>query len=150
MTATKDTTVNYNYNLFCRQILPFGSSDIYHLVVKATELGYDMADVIDILYNQADAFDINLFNTNETTDINALFNGYILGQANTDIYEQTDIDIMDNGVYFFPNYLDDPLRYSSEIVDELQEKIDELELTKDDFVKETLYIFELMGITIKE
>lgn len=147
---TTNGLVDYNYDSFCRQLLPFGSMDIYHLVEKATDLDYDMSEVIDILYNQTEEFGINLFDTNKTTDINALFNDYILGQANSDIYEQTDIDLIDNNVYFFCNYLDDPLQYSSEVADELQEKIDKLELTKDDFCKVSLYILKLMGVTVKE
>lgn len=138
-----------NFDLLLNCLMPWGSSDVWHLVKTAEQVGVSMYELADILQHQADAFEVDLYNSNPTTDLNALFNEYIVQQASNDIESQTGINIVcDYDVMFFANYLDDPLQYSDECVEALERAIKENELTRNDFNEYSLYIFDEMGIEI--
>lgn len=143
---TKDEIINNYTDEFLWHLMPFGSLDIMHLARKAYELDITSEELADILYEQAECFDIDLFDNNRTTDLNALFNDYVLSQASYNIEQVLDIDLYDYDVYFFANYLDDPLQYSDEVVDILERAIERE--GKDNIVlnKYSEYILDIMGI----
>lgn len=148
-TADEITSRNYDYllNLLC----PWGSSDVWHMIKTAEEVDLSMCELAEILQEQAENWGINLYNDNPTTDVNALLNEYILGQARQDIEDLTGIDIInDYDVYFFQNYLDCPLFYSTECQETIEEVIREKELSEKDFNVYSLYVLNEMGISIKE
>lgn len=148
MIETKEQQIDRDFDLLAGLLMPWGSLDFKHLIIKANELDVDMYTLRDILEEQAENFCIDLYNYN--TDINALFNDYILSQANNDICDKLEIDLYDCDVYFFANYLDDPLQYTNECQEDIQNKIDSLRLTRNDFNKYSLYVFDTMGIELEE
>lgn len=146
MELTKNEITSRSYDLLMCQLCPWGSSDVWHMIKSAESLDVNMYELAEILREQAESWDINLYNDNPTTDVNALFNDYILNQAASDIYDVLDIDIIDKGVYFFANYLDDPLQYSTEVQELIEDKIKGNNLTENNFNKYALYIFNEMGV----
>lgn len=147
---TKDEIVNNYADKFLWYLMPFGSSDIMHLVEKAYSLNISVSELADILYEQAQEREINLFNNDETTDLNALLNDYILGQARNDISQVLDIDLYDYNIYFFANYLDDPLQYSNEVVEDIKQAIKEHKATREDFDVYAQYVLDEMGVELEE
>lgn len=147
MAMTADEITNKNYDLLLNRLCPWGSLDVWHMVKHAEHCGIDMYRLAEILQDQAESFCINLYD--EYTDVNALLNDYILNQARVDIEGFTDIDILDYDTYYFTNYSDCPLQYTSECVEALEKAIEEKELTKDDFNKYALYVLEDMGISLE-
>ena len=143
MTADEMTNRDYDYlmNLLC----PWGSLDVWHMVKHAESCNISMNELSEILQDQADELGINLYDSH--TDVNALLNDYILRQAANDIESQTDIDIInDYDVYFFANYLDCPLQYSTECQEAIEQAIKEKQLTRDDFDNYALYVLDDMCI----
>lgn len=146
MTMTSDEITSKDYDLLLNRLCPWGSLDVWHMVKHAESCGIDMYELAEILQDQAESFCINLYEN--STDVNALLNDYILDQARQDIEDNTDIDILEYDVYYYANYLDCPLQYSDKCVEELEKAIEEKELTKDDFNKYALYVLEDMGISL--
>ena len=147
---TKDEIVNNYADEFLWHLVPFGSLDIMHLVEKAYSLNISVDELADILYEQAENFGVNLFEDNRTTDLNALFNDYILNQAEYNINQVLDIDLYNYGVHFFANYLDDPLQYSNEVVEDIEQAIKEHEATREDFDVYAQYVLDKMGIELED
>lgn len=148
---TADEITSRNYDELMGQLCPWGSSDVWHMIKTAEEVNLSMYELAEILQEQAENWDINLYNDNPTTDVNALLNDYILNQARNNIEELTGIDIVnDFDVYFFQNYLDCPLRYSAECQEAIEEAIKEKELKKSDFDVYSLYVLDEMCISIEE
>lgn len=147
---TKDEIINNCADEFLWYLMPFGSLDVMHLVRKAYELNITPEQLADILYEQAEERDIDLFNNNETTDLNALLNDYILSQARNDISQVLDIDLYDYNIYFFANYLDDPLQYSNEVVEDIKQAIKESKVTRKDFDEYAQYVLDEMGIELED
>ena len=150
MMLTKEEIINKISDEFLWYLVPFGSMDIMHLIKKAYYLDISARELADILYEQAEEMGINLFDNDGTTDLNALFNDYILRQARNDIDEVLNIDLYDYNVYFFANYLDDPLQYSSELVEDIEQAIKEHEATRADFDDYALYVLDEMGIELED
>lgn len=147
---TKEEIINKISDEFLWYLVPFGSMDIMHLIKKAYYLNISARELSDILYEQAEEMEINLFDTDRTTDLNALLNDYILKQARSDIDEVLNIDLYDYDIYFFANYLDDPLQYSNEAVEDIERAIKGHEATRADFDKYAQYVLDEMGIELKD
>ena len=147
---TKEEIINKTADEFLWYLVPFGSMDIMHLIKKAYYLDISARELADILYEQAEEMGINLFDDNGTTDLNALFNDYILRQARNDIDEVLNIDLYDYNVYFFTNYLDDPLQYSDGLVKDIEQAIKEHEATRADFDDYAQYVLDEMGISLED
>lgn len=150
MMLTKEEIINKIADEFLWYLVPFGSMDIMHLIKKAYYLDISGSELADILYEQAKDRGINLFDDDETTDLNALFNDYILSMARDDINEVLDIDLYDYNVYFFANYLDDPLQYSSELVEDIKQAIKEHKATRADFDEYAQYVLDEIGIELED
>ena len=147
---TKDE-ITYNYaNEFLWHLMPFGSLDIMHLVEKAYEFNITPRRLAGILHEQAENFDIDLFENNRTTDLNALFNVYILNQAVDNINQVLDIDLYDYDVYFFANYLDYPLRYSNEVVKDIKQAIEDKGKDNIELNEYSKYILDIMRIEYEQ
>lgn len=145
MTLTADEITSKNYDLLMSLLCQWGSSDVWHMVKSAEQCDISMYELNDILHEQAENFFINLYD--EHTDVNALLNDYILGQARNNIQELVDIDIVDDyNVYYFENYLDCPLQYTTEVREIIEDAIKEKELTRDDFDKYALYLLDEMNV----
>lgn len=147
---TKEEIINKISDEFLWYLVPFGSMDIMHLIKKAYYLNISARELSDILYEQAEEMEINLFDTDRTTDLNALLNDYILRQARSDIDEVLNIDLYDYDIYFSANYLDDPLQYSNEAVEDIERAIKGHEATRADFDKYAQYVLDEMGIELKD
>lgn len=147
---TKEEIINKISDEFLWYLVPFGSMDIMHLIKKAYYLNISARELSDILYEQAKEMEINLFDTDRTTDLNALLNDYILRQARSDIDEVLNIDLYDYDIYFFANYLDDPLQYSNEAVEDIERAIKGHEATRADFDKYAQYVLDEMGIELED
>lgn len=147
---TKEEIINKISDEFLWYLVPFGSMDIMHLIKKAYYLNISARELSDILYEQAEEMEINLFDTDRTTDLNALLNDYILRQARSDIDEVLNIDLYDYDIYFFANYLDDPLQYSNEAVEDIERAVKGHEATRADFDKYAQYVLDEMGIELKD
>lgn len=147
---TKEEIINKISDEFLWYLVPFGSMDIMHLIKKAYYLNISARELSDILYEQAEEMKINLFDTDRTTDLNALLNDYILRQARSDIDEVLNIDLYDYDIYFFANYLDDPLQYSNEAVEDIERAIKGHEATRADFDKYAQYVLDEMGIELED
>lgn len=147
---TKEEIINKISDEFLWYLVPFGSMDIMHLIKKAYYLNISARELSDILYEQAEEMEINLFDTDRTTDLNALLNDYILRQARSDIDEVLNIDLYDYDIYFFANYLDDPLQYSNEAVEDIERAIKGHEATRADFDKYAQYVLDEMGIELED
>lgn len=147
---TKEEIINKISDEFLWYLVPFGSMDIMHLIKKAYYLNISARELSDILYEQAEEMEINLFDTDRTTDLNALLNDYILRQARSNIDEVLNIDLYDYDIYFFANYLDDPLQYSNEAVEDIERAIKGHEATRADFDKYAQYVLDEMGIELKD
>lgn len=150
MMLTKEKIINKIADEFLWCLVPFGSMDIMHLIKKAYYLDISARELADILYEQAEEMGISLFNNDGTTDLNALFNDYILKQARNDISEVLDIDLYDYNIYFFANYLDDPLQHPNELVEDIEQAIKEHEATRADFDDYALYVLDEMGIELED
>lgn len=147
---TKDEVIDKFADEFLWHLMPFGSLDIMHLMRTAYEVNIYPYELASILYEQAEQYEVNLFNNEHTTDLNALLNDYILRQADSDIYSLTDISIIDDyDVYYFANYLDCPLQYKTECQEAIEEAIKENNLTRDDFDLYSLYVLDEMNINFK-
>lgn len=146
----KEEIINKISDEFLWYLVPFGSMDIMHLIKKAYYLNISARELSDILYEQAEEMKINLFDTDRTTDLNALLNDYILRQARSDIDEVLNIDLYDYDIYFFANYLDDPLQYSNEAVEDIERAIKGHEATRADFDKYAQYVLDEMGIELED
>lgn len=147
---TREEIINRDVDEFLWYLMPFGSLDIRHMLITAYDVNISPRELADILHEQAESFGINLFDQERTTDLNALFNDYILQMARNDIENVLNIDLLDYDVYFFANYLDDPLQYPSHLAERLEEEINEKELTKDDFDVFAQYVLDEMGISLNE
>lgn len=147
---TKEEIINKIADEFLWHLVPFGSMNIMHLIKKAYYLNISARELSDILYEQAEEMNISLFDNNNTTDLNALFNNYILRQARSDISEVLNIDLYDYDVYFFANYLDDQLQYSNESVENIERAIKEHEATRADFDEYAQYVLDEMGIELED
>ena len=147
---TKEEIINKISDEFLWHLVPFGSMDIMHLIKKAYYLNISPRELADILYEQAEEMGISLFDNDNTTDLNALLNDYILKQARDDINEVLDIDLDDYNIYFFANYLDDPLQYPNELVEDIEQAIKEHEATRADFDDYALYVLNEMGIELED
>ena len=147
---TKEEIINNTADEFLWHLVPFGSMDIMHLIKKAYYLNISPRELADILYEQAEEMSISLFDNDNTTDLNALFNDYILRQASNDISEVLDIDLDDYNIYFFANYLDDPLQYSNGLVEDIEQAIKEHEVTRADFDDYAQYVLNEMGIELED
>ena len=150
MMLTKEEIINNTADEFLWYLVPFGSMDIMHLIKKAYYLNISARELADILYEQAEEMGVSLFDNNNTTDLNALFNDYILRQARNDIEEVLNIDLYDYNVYFFANYLDDPLQYSNELVEDIEQAIKEHKVTRADFDDYAQYVLNEMGIELED
>lgn len=150
MMLTKEEIINKISDEFLWHLVPFGSMDIMHLIRKAYYLNISARELADILYEQAEEMGISLFDNDGTTDLNALFNDYILRQARSDIGEVLNIDLYDYDVYFFANYLDDPLQYSNEAVEDIEQALKEHEATRADFDEYAQYVLDEMGIELED
>jgi hypothetical protein len=147
MTLTADEITSKNYDLLMGQLCPWGPLDVWNMIKTAEEVGLNMYELAEILQNQANELCINLFDTEHTTDVNALLNDYILQQARNEIDDLLKIDICnDYDVYFFANYLDCPLQYSNECQEAIEQAIKDNELTREDFNDYTLYVLDAMNI----
>ena len=135
---------------FLWYLVPFGSMDIMHLIKKAYYLDISASKLADILYNEAKNRGINLFDDDGLTDLNALLNDYILSMARDNISEVLDIDLYDYNIYFFANYLDDPLQYPSELVEDIKQAIKEYEVTREDFDLYAQYVLDEMEIELED
>lgn len=145
MTLTKDEITSRNYDLLLNLLCQWGSSDVWYMVKSAEQCDISMYELRDILKERAEKYCINLYD--EHTDVNALLNDYILYQARDNIQELTDIDIVDDyNVYYFQNYLDCPLQYTTEVQEVIGDAIKEKELTRDDFDKYALYLLDEMNV----
>lgn len=143
-----DEMTSRNYDYLMGLLCPWGSLDVWHMVKHAEECNISMNELSEILQDQADNWEINLYDSQ--TDVNALLNDYILHQARNDIESETDIDIIDDfDVHYFANYLDCPLRYSKECVEALENTIKKNELTRDDFNNYALYVLDEMGVSLE-
>ena len=142
----KDEIINNYADEFLWHLMPFGSSDIMHLVEKAYSLNISADELADILFEQADNTCSNIFNEEYTTDLNALFNMYIIDRANENISEELGIDIIDEKVYFFANYLDDPLQYSNEVVKDIKQAIEDKGKDNIELNEYSKYILDIMRI----
>ena len=147
---TKEEIINKIADEFLWYLVPFGSMDIMHVIKKAYYLDLSASELADILYQEAEDRGINLFDNDGTTDINALLNDYILSMARDDISEVLDIDLYDYNIYFFANYLDDPLQYPSELVEDIKQAIKEHEVTREDFDVYAQYVLDEMEIELKD
>ena len=147
---TKEEIINKIADEFLWYLVPFGSMDIMHVIKKAYYLDISASELADILYQEAEDRGISLFDNNETTDINALLNDYILSMARDDISEVLDIDLYDYNIYFFANYLDDPLQYPSELVEDIKQAIKEHEVTREDFDVYAQYVLDEMEIELED
>lgn len=147
---TKEEIINKIADEFLWYLVPFGSMDIMHLIKKAYYLDISASELADILYQEAEDRGINLFDDNGTTDLNALLNDYILSMARDNISEVLDVDLYDYNIYFFANYLDDPLQYSNELVEDIKQTIEEHEVTRDDFDMYALYVLDEMEIALED
>lgn len=147
---TKEEITNKIADEFLWYLIPFGSMDIMHLIKKAYYLDISARELADILYEQAEEMGISLFDNNNTTDLNALLNDYILRQARNDIDEVLNIDLGDYNIYFFANYLDDPLQYSNELVEDIEQAIKEHKATRADFDEYAQYVLDEMGIKLED
>lgn len=116
-----DEMTSKNYDLLISNLCPWGSLDVWHLVKHAESLDIQMYELAEILQDQAESFCVNLYKN--STDVNALFNDYVLNQARQNIEDNTDIDILDYDTYYFANYLDCPLQYTNECVEALEKAI---------------------------
>ena len=146
---TKEEIINKIADEFLWYLVPFGSMDIMYLIKKAHYLDISASELADILYQEAEDRGINLFDDNGTTDLNALLNDYILSMARDDISQVLDIDLYDYNIYFFANYLDDPLQYSSELVEDIKQAIKEHEVTREDFDVYAQYVLDEMEIKLE-
>ena len=146
----KEEIINKIADEFLWYLVPFGSMDIMHLIKKAYYLGISASELSDILYQEAEDRGISLFDNDGTTDINALLNDYILSMARDDINEVLDIDLYDYNIYFFANYLDDPLQYSNGLVEDIEQAIKEHEATRADFDDYALYVLDEMEIELED
>ena len=147
---TKDEITSKNYDLLMGQLCPWGSLDVWHMIKTAEAVDMDMYTLAEVLQDQAEQWGINLYSDNPTTDVNALLNDYILNQARQDIEDLTDIDIVnDHDVYFFQNYLDCPLQYSTEAQEAIEHAIKEKELTRDDFDTYSQYVLDEMNVSFE-
>ena len=146
----KEEIINKIADEFLWYLVPFGSMDIMHLIKKAYYLGISASELSDILYQEAEDRGISLFDNDGTTDINALLNDYILSMARDDINEVLDIDLYDYTIYFFANYLDDPLQYSNGLVEDIEQAIKEHEATRADFDDYALYVLDEMEIELED
>ena len=147
---TKEEIINKIADEFLWYLVPFGSMDIMHVIKKAYYLDLSASELADILYQEAEDRGINLFDNDKTTDINALLNDYILSMARDNISDVLDIDLYDYNVYFFANYLDDPLQYSSELVEDIKQAIKEHEVTREDFDVYAQYVLDEMEIELED
>ena len=147
---TKEEIINKIADEFLWYLVPFGSMDIMHVIKKAYYLDLSASELADILYQEAEDRGINLFDNDETTDINALLNDYILSMARDNISDVLDIDLYDYNVYFFANYLDDPLQYPSELVEDIKQAIKEHEVTREDFDVYAQYVLDEMEIKLED
>lgn len=147
---TKEEIINKISDEFLWYLVPFGSMDIMHLIKKAYYLDISASELADILYEQAEEMGMSLFDNDRTTDLNALFNDYILKQARNDISEVLDIDLYYYDVHFFANYLDDPLQYPNELVEDIEQAIKEHEATRADFDEYAQYVLDEMGIELED
>ena len=151
MMFAEEEVINKISDEFLWFLVPFGSMDIMHLIKKAYYLDLSARELADILYEQAEEMGISLFDDNKgTTDLNALFNDYILRQARNDISEVLDIDLYDYDIYFFANYLDDPLQYTDELVEDIEQAIKEHEATRADFDEYAQYVLDEMSIELED
>ena len=147
---TKEEIINKIADEFLWYLVPFGSMDIMHVIKKAYYLNISASELADILYQEAEDRGINLFDNNKTTDINALLNDYILSMARDNISDVLDIDLYDYNIYFFANYLDDPLQYPSELVEDIKQAIKEHEVTREDFDVYAQYVLDEMEIELED
>ena len=147
---TKEEIINKIADEFLWYLVPFGSMDIMHVIKKAYYLDISASELSDILYQEAEDRGISLFDNDGTTDINALLNDYILSMARDDISEVLDIDLYDYNIYFFANYLDDPLQYPSELVEDIKQAIKEHEVTREDFDVYAQYVLDEMEIELED
>ena len=142
-----DEMTNKDYDYLMNLLCPWGSLDVWHMVKRAEECDLTMCDVRDILQDTAEELGINLYD--HSTDVNALLNMHILEQARQDVENSTGIDIVnDYDVYFYANYLDCPLQYSTECQEALENEIKERQLTEDNFSACALYVLGEMQINI--
>lgn len=146
---TKDEIINNYADEFVWHLIPFGGLDVMHLVRKAYEFNITPRELAAILYEQADNFCLNMFNNECTTDLNALFNMYIIDRADENISEKLEMSIRDYDVCFFANYLDDPLQYSNEVIEDISKAIKEHEVTREDFDVYAQYVLDEMGIELE-
>ena len=147
---TKEEIINKTADEFLWYLVPFGSMDIMHLIKKAYYLNISASELVDILYDEAKDRGINLFDDDGITDLNSFLNDYILRQARNDIDEVLNIDLYDYNIYFFANYLDDPLQYSDGLVKDIEQAIKEHEATRADFDDYAQYVLDEMGIELKD
>lgn len=150
MMFTKEEIINKVADEFLWYLVPFGGADIMYMIRKAHYLNISASELADILYDEAEDRGISLFDNDGTTDLNALLNDYILSMARDNISEVLDIDLYDYNVYFFANYLDDPLQYSSELVEDIKQAIKEHEVTREDFDVYSEYVLDEMGIELED
>ena len=146
----KEEIINKIADEFLWYLIPFGSMDIMHLIKKAYYLDISASELSDILYQEAEDRGISLFDNDGTTDINALLNDYILSMARNNISDVLDIDLYDYNIYFFANYLDDPLQYPSELVEDIKQAIKEHEVTREDFDVYAQYVLDEMEIELED
>lgn len=145
-TEVTENYLNNSYDEFLRQLVPFGSMDIMACIKTAATVNLSMQELSEIILQYCEDTETNLFDEN-TVDINAILNDYIIQQARQELEELIRIDIMDLDIYFFANYLDCPLQYKEEDAEKILELLQEKNTNWDDLSDCTQYLLNEMNLS---
>ncbi len=148
---TNNEIINSNMDDFCRYMLPFGSSDIWHCVDTALNVDLSMSELKDIITEYCESCDINPFDDSKhTLDINYILWDYILQQARYEIEKLTGIDIeSDLSVYVSGNYMCTSFDWKSEDPEEIELGLRDANVTMDDLCVYTNFLLSQMDILIE-
>lgn len=152
-TETNEKLINSNYDDFCRYLIPFGSLDVWETVKRAMSLNMSMKELVEVIEEYCSSTDTDLFNSEQTVDIMAILNDYIIQMARNNIEEITGNDFMNDlriNPYFFGNYIDCPICYREEEKEKLSQLLKEHNITKDDVNIFTQFLLDEMEIELGE
>jgi len=152
-TETNEKLINSNYDDFCRYLIPFGSLDVWETVKRAMSLNMSMKELVEVIEEYCSFTDTDLFNSEQTVDIMAILNDYIIQMARNNIEEITGNDFMNDlqiEPYFFNNYIDCPICYKEEEKEKLSQLLKEHNITKDDVNIFTQFLLDEMEIELGE
>ena len=152
-TETNEKLINSNYDDFCRYLIPIGSLDIRETVKRAMSLNMSMIELVEVIEEYCDSTGTDLFNSEQTVDIMAILNDYIIQMARNNIEEITGNDFMNDlqiEPYFFSNYIDCPICYREEEKEKLSQLLKEHNITKDDVNIFTQFLLDEMEIELGE